>query len=188
METKSVKLNGKSGGKNVNFAFFSYLYHPFHLLLSFLVSTKKRCKMQEFRVKFYLGQNEDCSMGDSTQIVLRKCSNEVVGEVNIILVKGEFSAIKHVFLQKVFCSCQGADVNMRGFSAFINMKRCKDWDHKTTKISNYLKNCFSNFPGAECLTRHPELSSGHVEGQQLQQQRAQSLQRQMANALGSANL
>ena len=31
---------------------------------------------------------------------------------------------------------------------------------------------------------HPELPSGHVEGQQLQQHRIQSLQKQMANALG----
>ena len=73
---------------------------------------------------------------------------------------------------------------MRGFSAFVNIKRCKDRDYETTKISNYLKTCSTNFPGTECLTVHPELSSGHVEGQQLQQQRAQSLQRQMANALG----
>ena len=29
------------------------------------------------------------------QIILRNCSKEVVGEVDIILVKGEFSAIKH---------------------------------------------------------------------------------------------
>ena len=35
----------------------------------------------------------------------------------------------------------------------------------------------------ECLTLHPEFPSGGVEGQQLQQHRVQSLQRQMANAL-----
>ena len=73
---------------------------------------------------------------------------------------------------------------MKGSNAFINVKRCKDWDHETTKISNYLKTCSTSFPGEECITLHPDLSSGHVESQQLQQQRAQSLQRQMANALG----
>ena len=35
----------------------------------------------------------------------------------------------------------------------------------------------------ECLTLHPAFPSGGTEGQQLQQHRVQSLQRQMANAL-----
>ena len=34
------------------------------------------------------------------QIVLRNCSNQVVEEVDIILVKGEFSAIKHSFYKR----------------------------------------------------------------------------------------
>ena len=43
---------------------------------------------------------------------------------------------------------------------------------------------FHQFPwSTECLTLHPALPSAGVEGQQLQQHRVQSLQRQMANAL-----
>ena len=52
------------------------------------------------------------------------------------------------------------------------------------KISNCLKSCSTSFPGAEFLTVHPELLPGHVKGQQLQQHRVQSPQRQRANALG----
>ena len=31
----------------------------------FIVSTKKRCITQKLQVKFYLGQNEDCSLRGS---------------------------------------------------------------------------------------------------------------------------
>ena len=41
------------------------------------------------------------------------------------------------------------------------------------------------FPwSTECLTLHPELPSGHIEGQQLQQHRIQSLHWKVANAPG----
>ena len=140
--------------------------------------------MREFLVKFYLRQNEDCSMGDSTPDSSEKLLQPGSGGGRYNFGEGGVQCNQALVLQKVFCSFQGADVNMKGFSAFINMKRCKDWDHETTKISNYLRTSSTNFLGAECLTLHPELSSGHVEGQQLLQQRAQSLHRQMANALG----
>ena len=49
----------------------------------------------------------------------------------------------------------------------------------------FLKPPSTSFPGAQNASfLHPELPSGRVEGQQLQRHRVQSLQRQMANALG----
>ena len=46
------------------------------------------------------------------------------------------------------------------------------------------KGLFHQFPwSTECLTLHPAFPSVGTEGQQLQQHRVQSLQRQMANAL-----
>ena len=89
METKSVKLNGKFGGKNGNFACFSCLCHPFHLLL------KKDAQCQSFELNFIWGKMKTAARETAPQIILRNCSKEVVGEVNKILVKGEFSAIKH---------------------------------------------------------------------------------------------
>ena len=44
----------------------------------------KRCAMRELGVKFYLGQNEDCRLGDSTSDSLRDCSEEAVGESQYI--------------------------------------------------------------------------------------------------------
>ena len=56
---------------------------------------------------------------------------------------------------------------------------------KSVPENIYLKPHSTGFPGAQNASfLHPELPSGHVEGQQLQQHRVQSLQRQMANALG----
>ena len=53
------------------------------------------------------------------------------------------------------------------------------------KISNYLKTCSTRFPGAQSAHSPPQTPSAGVEGQQLQQHRLQSLQRQMANVLAA---
>ena len=34
------------------------------------------------------------------------------------------------YFTKDFCWSRGADVTMKGFSAFLDMKRYKDWDHE----------------------------------------------------------
>ena len=54
----------------------------------------------ELQVKFYLGQNEECSLEDS----LSDSSERLLQSSRSIkvLVKGEFSTMKHS-LQKVFC-------------------------------------------------------------------------------------
>ena len=57
---------------------------------------------------------------------------------------------------------------MKGFSAFLDMKRCKNWDHEIGSWNIYLKTCSTTFPGAQNASLHPELSTGGVAGQQLQ--------------------
>ena len=47
-----------------------------------------------------------------------------------VLVRGEFNTMKYSFYKRFFCSSWGSDVTMKGFSASLNMRRCKDWDHK----------------------------------------------------------
>ena len=64
------------------------------------------------------------------QIALRLLQRGSGGKsIYKILVKGEFNAIK-CLLYKRFSASQGADIIMKGFSAFLDMKRCKDWDHE----------------------------------------------------------
>ena len=87
--------------------------------------------MHDVRAKFYLGQNEDCSRGDRSSDSSERRLQRGSGGKSIykILVKGEFNAIK-CLLYKRFSASQGADIIMKGFSAFLDMKRCKDWDHE----------------------------------------------------------
>ena len=70
---------------------------------------------------------------------------------------------------------------MKGFSAFLDMRRCKDWDHEIIPENILLsKDLLHQFPwSTECLTVHPEFPSGGVEGWQLGS--GQFLQRQMAD-------
>ena len=121
----------------------------------------KRCTIWEFWVKFYLGQNQDCSPGagtsDSSERLLQRGSRTRsiydFGEVGV-------QCSQALALQKVFCWSEGADVTLNGFSAFLHMKRCKDWDH--LKRSNYINICSTRFPGAQSASLHPELTLGEV--------------------------
>ena len=91
-----------------------------------------RCTTWESWVRFYWGQNEDCSPGDSTSDSSERLLQGGSGgrSVCTILVKGEFSASQALTLQKVFCQSLGAGAPMKRFSALLDMKRCKDWDHE----------------------------------------------------------
>ena len=62
--------------------------------------------MHNVKVKFYLGPNEGYSPGDSDSVSSEKVLQRGGGKVciNVILVKGEVHAIKHIFLQKVSAS------------------------------------------------------------------------------------
>ena len=128
------------------------------------------------RGKFYLGQNEHCIPGDSTSDSSERLLQRGSGARSVykILVRGEFNAVKCLFYKGISASHHSADVVMKGFNAFLGMKRCKDWDHEISSWK-YLSTW-------KCLTP-PWTPSGDLEGQQLQQQKVQSLPRQMANAL-----
>ena len=72
-------------------------------------------------------------------------------------------------------------------SAFLDMKRGKDWAHKISSWKYLSKDLSRQFSwSTKCLipALHTELLSWRVEGQQLQQCRVQSPQRQMTTALG----
>ena len=87
----------------------------------------KGCITWEEWVKFYLGQNEDCSLGFSTtnssKRLLQRCSGG--RSIYNILVKEVFSAIKHA-LQRFFPShCEGIC--------------CRKWDpFRGQKVDSFL--------------------------------------------------
>ena len=59
--------------------------------------------MYKLRVKFYLGQNEDCSPGDNISDSLGTLLPSSSGGRPIykVLVKGEFNIIKHSFYKRL---------------------------------------------------------------------------------------
>ena len=73
----------------------------------------RKCTVWELHVKFYLGQNEDCSLGDSTSSSSEKLLQRG-GEkfsVYVILVKGEYTQSSTYYLQKVFSSLMKVTAN-----------------------------------------------------------------------------
>ena len=63
------------------------------------------------------------------QIALRLLQR---GSGGRFLVKGEFNAVKHLLYKRFSASHGGTDVIMKGFSAFLDMRRCKNWDHEVS--------------------------------------------------------
>ena len=76
----------------------------------------------------------------ASQIALRNCSKEAGRKISIyvILVKGEYMQPSTHFLQKVAASLvqvtasqqEQTSVTMKDFSAFLDMRRYKNWAHK----------------------------------------------------------
>ena len=67
-----------------------------------VVLAKKRCITWELWVKFYLGQNEDCTLWDSISDSFERLLQSGSGGKTIykVLVKGEFIAMKHSFYKR----------------------------------------------------------------------------------------
>ena len=84
------------------------------LYISSFLSTKKRSTTWELWVKFYLGQNENCSLGgsisDSSERLLQSSSGESQYKV---FVKGEFNTISTYFtkgfllVRRIWCHHEG---------------------------------------------------------------------------------
>ena len=96
------------------------------------VSTKKDAQQESWELSFIWGQNEDCSPGDSTsdsseKLLQRGCGGR---SMHMILVKGAFHAIQHFTYKRCSASHEELMSPMKRFSACLDMRRCKDWDHK----------------------------------------------------------
>ena len=122
-------------------------------------------------MKFYLGQNEGCSLGASTSESSKGLLQRERGTVRIhvILVKG-IHARAHVFSRKVStglvkpCASRGTGLTMGDFSAFPDRGRYKNWARKIGS-GKYLCEALSwQFPPpqqrAHISTLHPERLQG----------------------------
>lgn len=143
--------------------------------------------MLELWVKLYLGLNEDGSLIDSTSYSSRGTApKRWWGKINIChFDERGVHAIKYLSYKRFFCWSQGADVTMKRFDAFLDVWGGKDRDYEISSWKYLSKDLFHQFSwSTKCLILNPELPLRRVQGQQLQQQRIQSPQKQMANALG----
>ena len=129
-------------------------------------------------VKFYLRQNKGCSPGDSTLDSSEKLPQRGSGgsSIYMFLVKEEFTAIKSL-LYKRFSACHEELMSSR--RDLVLSWTCGDARiqiMKSVPENIYLaKDLFYQFSwSTKCLSLHPELLSGHIQGQQLQEHRIQS--------------
>ena len=121
-------------------------------LLPLDLSTKKWCTTWELQVKFYWGQNKNCSLGDSTSNSSERLLQRDNGVRSIykILVKGMFSAIKFLLYKRFSASHKELMPPWRDLvlSRYEEMQGLGSWN-QFLKISTYLKTCSPSFPGAQ---------------------------------------
>ena len=80
-------------------------------------------------MNFYLGQDEDYTVGDST---LEKLLQRGRGEGKYICDFGKEGSTcnQACIFPEGFCWSQGTVIIMKDFSAFLDMQRYKNWAHK----------------------------------------------------------
>ena len=94
----------------------------------------KKCTIWEFWVKFYWGQNEDYSPGDSISDSLEKLLWEKVN-IYVILLTGTTGNQAHISCRRFLLvswslvSWETA-VTMKDINAFLDMRRYKNWAQK----------------------------------------------------------
>ena len=94
----------------------------------------KKCTIWEFWVKFYWGQNEDYSPGDSISDSLKKLLWEKVN-IYVILLTGTTGNQAHISCRRFLLvswslvSWETA-VTMKDINAFLDMRRYKNWAQK----------------------------------------------------------
>ena len=84
------------------------------------------------QVKFSSGQDEDCSLGDSTSDDSERLLQRGSGGRSIYKVfeKEEFKAVKCLLYKRFSASHKELMSPRRDFVDFLDMRRCKDWDHE----------------------------------------------------------
>ena len=132
--------------------------------------------MHRLQLKFYLKQNEDCSLGDSTSDTSEKLLWRGRGKGYICdFGEGRVPAIKHIFFFRRILLVMRSSHHHEGFLCFLDVRRYKNWAYNTSFWKYLSEDLYSHFPNLPLSTEylistlHPELLSGGVENQQLEQ-------------------
>ena len=107
------------------------IYHTFLNYSIWDLSTKKRFTTLELWVKFYLGQNEDCSLGSSITDHSERLLQRGSGGRSILRFWWRGSSIPlSTHFTKGFLLVMRIWCHHKGITASLDMRRCKDWGHK----------------------------------------------------------
>ena len=127
------------------------------------MSTRKRYTTWQLWVKFYLGQNEDCSPGGSTPDSserLRQGGSRGRSVCKVLLKGGSSMPLSAHFTEdfllvlRIWCHHEG----IQGFSRYEEIRGVEII--KSVPKNIYLKNCLTGLPGAQSASLHPELPRG----------------------------
>ena len=90
-----------------------------HMLITLVNWKKKKYTVWELWTKFYLGQNEDYSLGDSIS-GLRNCSKEAVRKVSLYVILG-----KGAYIQSSICFSSKVSTGL--VKVIANQKQMSPW-------------------------------------------------------------
>ena len=94
-----------------------------------LCRLKKDVQHESFELSFIWGKMRTAAWEIAPQIALRNCAKEVVGKVSICdFGEGGVQTIKHLSYKR-FSASHEELMSHKGISAFLYIRRCKDWGH-----------------------------------------------------------
>ena len=113
---------------------------------------QKRSTMWQLWVKFYLGQNEDYSLGDSISDSSEKQLQRGRQKISVTYDSSEVGTAKYTFWQRLTAHCKEQMSLLMILVLFLDMRRCKNWAHKIWKYLTIEADLFCHFPqNTECL-------------------------------------
>ena len=118
-----------------------------------LLSTYKKCTAGRVTSKFYMGQNEDDSPGDSSSDTSEKLLQRGRGKVSIYVILVSTCIQARIFCRRFLLVTRSSHHHERfkDFSAFLDMKRYKNLAHKigSWKCLTICRPVLPDFPRAQ---------------------------------------
>ena len=152
------------------------LYVIFPKVTKAFASLRKKAQHESCKLSFTWGKMRTIAWETAPQIPLRNCCKEIEGKVSIhgILVKGQYmqSSTSYILFCRWLLLVMRCNCHHERFQWFLDLGIYKNWAHKIAPKNIYLKTCSASFVQSTdhlISAVYPELLSGGVESQQLQQ-------------------
>ena len=147
--------NYKSVAKTYSYLAFWYLY------VATLLLTKKDAQHESFKLSFIWDKMRTAAWETAPQIALRDGSKQAMGEGQYIRFWWRGNSMKSsAYFIRDFLLVWVIDVIMKGFSAFLDMRRCKDWNHGISSWKYLSEDLFHQIPWSTAPWSPPWMPSG----------------------------